>query len=119
MPDDDPLDAVERWFRSRGIPHFIDEYSASRDVLVAGASASPPSCATSPDVAALVDGTPAAALRAPAGASPAGTPVLGRRQWGNVGLVVLFTQGVQMVLTELRQAFVVRAVYLAARSPDG
>jgi hypothetical protein len=50
------------------------------------------------DVAALVDGTPASALRPPAGASPAGTPRLGRRQWGNVGLVVLFTQGLQIAL---------------------
>jgi hypothetical protein len=29
----DTLDDVERWFRSRGIPHFIDDYSASRDVF--------------------------------------------------------------------------------------
>ena len=33
MTDDDTLDAVERWFRSRGIPHFIGDYSASRDVF--------------------------------------------------------------------------------------
>jgi hypothetical protein len=26
-------DAVERWFLSRGIPHFIDRYSATRDVF--------------------------------------------------------------------------------------
>ena len=31
--DDTTLDAVERWFRSRGIPHFIGDYSASRDVF--------------------------------------------------------------------------------------
>jgi hypothetical protein len=50
------------------------------------------------DVAALVDGTPASALRPPTGATPALTPTLGRRQWGNVGLVVLFTQGLQIAL---------------------
>ncbi|MDP1805107.1 MAG: hypothetical protein Q8K72_08075, partial [Acidimicrobiales bacterium] len=33
MTDSDTLAAVERWFRSRGIPHFIDHYSASRDVF--------------------------------------------------------------------------------------
>ena len=49
------------------------------------------------EVAALVDGTPAAALDPPPSASPAGTPRLGPRQWGNVGLVVLFTQGLQIV----------------------
>jgi len=53
------------------------------------------------DVASLVDGTPASALRPPAEASPSATPSetprLGRRQWGNVGLVVLFTQGLQIL----------------------
>ena len=49
------------------------------------------------DVTALVDGTPASALPLPATATLAGTPRLGRRQWGNVGLVVLFTQGLQIV----------------------
>ena len=53
------------------------------------------------DVAALVDGTPAAALRPPAAATPAGTPRLGRRQWGNVGLVVLFTQGLQIAVVSV------------------
>ncbi len=33
VTDSDTLAAVERWFRSRGIPHFIDQYSASRDVF--------------------------------------------------------------------------------------
>ncbi len=53
------------------------------------------------DVAALVDGTPAARLFTPAGASPSATPRLGRRQWGNVGLVVLFTQGLQIVFVSV------------------
>lgn len=48
------------------------------------------------DVAALVGDTPASALRPPSDADPAVTPRLGRRQWGNVGLVVLFTQGLQI-----------------------
>lgn len=50
------------------------------------------------DVAALVRGTPAAGLHPPSDAAPSGTPRLGRRQWGNVGLVVLFTQGLQILL---------------------
>jgi hypothetical protein len=53
------------------------------------------------DVAALVDGTPASDLRPPADASPAATPRLGRRQWGNVGLVVLFTQGLQIIFVSV------------------
>lgn len=53
------------------------------------------------EVATLVDGTPAAGLRPPADASPAATPRLGRRQWGNVGLVVLFTQGLQIVFVSV------------------
>jgi hypothetical protein len=53
------------------------------------------------EVAALVEGTPAARLHPPAGASPATTPRLGRRQWGNVGLVVLFTQGLQIVFVSV------------------
>lgn len=53
------------------------------------------------DVALLVVDTPASALRPPADASPAGTPHLGRRQWGNVGLVVLFTQGLQIAFVSV------------------
>ncbi len=53
------------------------------------------------DVDALVGGTPAAALRPPTDASPASTPRLGRRQWGNVGLVVLFTQGLQIIVVSV------------------
>lgn len=49
-------------------------------------------------VDALVHGTPAAGLHPPPDAAPSGTPRLGRRQWGNVGLVVLFTQGLQILL---------------------
>ena len=53
------------------------------------------------DVAVLVVDTPAAALNPPADASPAVTPRLGRRQWGNVGLVVLFTQGLQIAFVSV------------------
>ena len=53
------------------------------------------------DVAVLVGDTPASALRPPADSDPARTPRLGRRQWGNVGLVVLFTQGLQIVFVSL------------------
>jgi hypothetical protein len=53
------------------------------------------------DVATLVGDTPASRLQPPADASPAGTPRLGRRQWGNVGLVVLFTQGLQIVFVSV------------------
>lgn len=34
---DEALKQTERWFVSRGIPHFIDEYSASRDVFTRAA----------------------------------------------------------------------------------
>ncbi len=50
------------------------------------------------DATVLVAGTPAAALGVPA-LSPA--PRMSRRQWGNVGLVVLFSQGVQIVVVSL------------------
>ena len=53
------------------------------------------------DVAVLVGDTPASALRPPADADPAQTPRLGRRQWGNVGLVVLFTQGLQIAFVSV------------------
>ena len=126
MDEDDALHEVERWFRSRGIPHFIGGYSASRDVFtralpaltlvlilellgalnltwpwwanlgvaaasiaavvvvwaVANAARGRRALArfdSSADVAALVDGTPAAALCPPSDAAPSGTPRLGRR----------------------------------------
>ena len=53
------------------------------------------------DVAMLVRDTPAAALRAPSDSSLDATTRLGRRQWGNVGLVVLFTQGLQIVFVSV------------------
>jgi hypothetical protein len=53
------------------------------------------------DVAALVDGTPASDLSPPSDASPGRTPRLGPRQWGNVGLVVLFTEGLQILVVSL------------------
>jgi hypothetical protein len=53
------------------------------------------------DVAVLVGDTPASALRPPADADPAQTPRLGRRQWGNIGLVVLFTQGLQIAFVSV------------------
>ncbi|MCZ7527758.1 MAG: hypothetical protein M5U14_16100 [Acidimicrobiia bacterium] len=51
------------------------------------------------DVRERVRGTPAAALveLAPPGASPP----LGRRQWGNLGLVVLVSEGIQVILVSL------------------
>lgn len=53
------------------------------------------------DVDALVGDTPAAALRPPPDSSPETTRRLGRRQWGNVGLVVLFTQGLQIAFVSV------------------
>ncbi len=53
------------------------------------------------DVATLVAGTPAAGLTPPAGVAVGSTPRLGRRQWGNVGLVVLFTQGLQILVVSV------------------
>ncbi|MGI8810862.1 MAG: hypothetical protein ACR2KK_24085 [Acidimicrobiales bacterium] len=53
------------------------------------------------EVAVLVRDTPASALRPPSDSSPESTRRLGRRQWGNVGLVVLFTQGLQIAFVSL------------------
>ena len=33
MPPEQEIDAVERWFVRQGLPHFIDDYSAARDIL--------------------------------------------------------------------------------------
>ncbi len=46
------------------------------------------------EVRALVAGTPAERLPAASGSAPP----LSRREWGNVGLVVLFSQGLQILL---------------------
>jgi len=61
---------TERWFLKRGLPHFIADYSPTRDVLT---RAVPPN-------------------------QRADTPPLSRRQWGNVALVFLFSQGLQVML---------------------
>jgi hypothetical protein len=49
-------------------------------------------------VVGRVEGTPVAAVASTTAEPLAATPALGRRQWGNVGLVVLFSQAVQVVL---------------------
>ena len=33
MLPEQEIDAVERWFVRQGLPHFIDDYSAARDIL--------------------------------------------------------------------------------------
>ena len=48
-----------------------------------------------------VAGTPAAALAEVVEEPEGGTPGLSRRQWGNVGLVVLVSEGIQIVLVTL------------------
>jgi hypothetical protein len=45
-----------------------------------------------------VEGTPVAALAGTTAKPLTAAPPLGRRQWGNVGLVVLFSQALQVVL---------------------
>ena len=30
---DNSIEAIEAWFRRRGLPHFIEDYSARRDIL--------------------------------------------------------------------------------------
>ena len=95
---------------------------------------------TASDVDSLVGGTPASALRPPAGADPSRMPRLGRREWDKVVLVQVagfltssgpyvtvhvLTDGtyrrqfLEEVLVELRQAFAVRAVDLASRPASG
>ncbi|MGQ0825103.1 MAG: hypothetical protein ACT4OX_08790 [Actinomycetota bacterium] len=51
------------------------------------------------DIVALCDGTPIATVTDTA-AHPAAPP-LGRREWGNVGLVALFSQGVQIIIVSV------------------
>ncbi len=53
------------------------------------------------EVSALVSGTPVEAWSGHRSDSPATVPALGRRQWGNVGLVVLFGQGLQVLLVSV------------------
>lgn len=68
------------------------------------------------EVRALVAGTPIEAL-APASDGQVDAVPLGRRQWGNVGLVVLFGQGVQVVLVSVMiGAFLVLFGLLAVRT---
>lgn len=50
------------------------------------------------EIAGLVEGTPAEGLAPP---DPVSIPALDRRQWGNVGLVVLFTQALRVLLAGL------------------
>jgi len=68
------------------------------------------------DVLAAAVATPAAALGRPVGLQS--TPALSRREWANVGLVVLFSQGIQvLVVAALIAAFFVVFGTLAVR-PD-
>jgi hypothetical protein len=69
------------------------------------------------EVAGLAAGTPAEALTARAEPTPLDPPPLSRRQWGNVGLVVLFSQGVQVVLVTLLIGLFLVAFGLAAITP--
>ena len=48
-----------------------------------------------------VTGTPAGALALIVEAPEGGTPALSRRQWGNIGLVVLVSEGIQIFLVTL------------------
>lgn len=70
------------------------------------------------EVASLVAHTPATAL-APAGAG-AGVDAhpLSRRQWGNVGLVVLFTQGLQVAFVAVMIGLFLVAFGLVAVTPE-
>ncbi len=61
------------------------------------------------EVASLTAGTPAAALVPSAAATPPAATPLSRREWGNVGLVVLFSQAVQVLLV----AVVILGFFLA------
>ena len=49
-------------------------------------------------VVGRVDGTPVAAVANEVARPPGDAPSLSTRQWGNVGLVVLFSQGIQVIL---------------------
>lgn len=68
------------------------------------------------EFAALLAGTPAERLGA-AAAPPTPAP-LGRRQWGNVGLVLLFSQGVQVLFVSLMIGAFLVVFGLIAVAPD-
>ena len=76
------------------------------------------------EVAALVAGTPAERLRTGTGDGTGDgtgmTPpaTLGRRQWGNVGLVLLFSQGVQVAFVSLMIGAFLVVFGLIAVAPD-
>lgn len=53
------------------------------------------------ELAGLVAGTPAEHLPGARSTEPSPPAPLGRRQWGNVGLVLLFSQGVQVIFVSL------------------
>lgn len=66
---------------------------------------------------ALLAGTPAQRLAGPAEGPPPPAP-LGRRQWGNVGLVLLFSQGVQVIFVSLMIWAFLIVFGLVAVAPD-
>lgn len=105
---------TERWFISHGIPHFISQSDAARDVLtraipllmliwaVVGLFAGLGTLfvvARLPReigrLASFDSDRSVAGLHVSAAENP---PTLTRRQWANVGLVVLFSQGLQILL---------------------
>lgn len=70
------------------------------------------------EVVSLVAATPAAGLAAAMAPPVAPTPPLSRRQWGNIGLVVLFSQGLQVAFTSLIIGTFLVALGLAAVTPE-
>jgi hypothetical protein len=69
------------------------------------------------EVMGLVRGTPAERLPPAPGATAGDTPPLSRRQWGNVGLVVLFIQGLQVMLVSVMIGVFLVAFGLVAVTP--
>jgi hypothetical protein len=70
------------------------------------------------ELRACVAGTPAAGLEASHGDVVPDVPELTRRQWGNVGLVLLFTQGLQVLLVSAMIGMFFVVFGLLAITPD-
>ncbi|MFN2505675.1 MAG: hypothetical protein ABR540_15825 [Acidimicrobiales bacterium] len=70
------------------------------------------------EVERLVEDTPASSLVVENGPGTPGPSLLSRRQWGNVGLVVLFSQGLQVLFVSLMIGAFLVAFGLVAVTPE-
>ncbi len=131
VTDSDTLAAVERWFRSRAIPRFIDHHSAGRDLFARVLA--PLTAILMLELATALDATWVGSdAHLVLDGSLWGGPVVVTTELLRVaGFLTAFSgfyftvyvltdatyrkELLDEVLVQLRQAFAVRAVYLASR----